>query len=344
MILAVGATTGTTGFTAFLAATGVNATTQVGKMVFSLASMSLGNNQSSGGRENERGSNEGTKKTKSTNSGENSKRRNTTASGTGGGNDPEYPGGSNGSGHQNDENSDSNSSNDENSCDENDFTSTESREISLSGEFENENRREIRYRAPHGGSHRYYRIRRHLSGTGDTFETDHVPSLATLKKLLNEVIPYIRDNNVPRQLERVVRMLQIMFRTNDLLSINVNNIRGNYGRILFGIFNVKSVHRGQESTGFSFIQFMYIDEVANLFLSDNFVAAFERIFRDYHNTIIAQLSSLTVERIETLYDWMLSYVDYLYRRKIITKEEKECLEAYLNKSEDKVINAKKLIQ
>lgn len=102
--------------------------------------------------------------------------------------------------------------------------------------------------------------------------------MATLKKLIVKIKSF-GENKIPIHLKRVKKMLKIFFKTNNIQHLDVTNLREKYGYILFGILVIKSVHRGQESTGNSHRQRNYTDEVVNLFLEGKIVEAFERIFQ-----------------------------------------------------------------
>lgn len=54
--------------------------------------------------------------------------------------------------------------------------------------------------------------------------------------------------------------------------------------------------------------------------------------------MVGQLETLDRGSVKILYDWIESYIDYLYRRKIITKDEKDSLIQFVNNLNDIIKN------
>lgn len=273
--------------------------------------------------------NETTKRTKTTNS-----EKTNASAGSGSADDPNDRNNRGNEKKSNDQ-TDTDLSEFSDTSDEYDFTSTESVEIIVSSDsnFESKEhkKRNIRYKNPQGRSYRLKSIRKHFKGQGSHFEIDHAPSLAIIKKLLIKIKSF-DGKRVPNHLKRVIKMLKIFFKTNNLQTLydDINNLREKKGSILFSILVIKSVHRAQESTGNSSRQEAYTNEVVHLFLQGNIEKAFKRIFQDYYNTIMDQIKTLDKESVETQFDWIKNFIDYLFRRQIITEDEKVSLIDFIN--------------
>jgi len=166
-------------------------------------------------------------------------------------------------------------------------------------------------------NHRYKNLAKIYEGRSlleNPLEIDHIIPMAVWKMLLAEIKKY-PERDLPKHLQRALKIFRIILKNKDIYSLNSNDLdrlKGEFPAIEI----LKEIHRKQFTTGNRQIRVDFNDLLIKFILRGQWDKVIEYIFRDQYN--IAKYINVGQDEIEKLRERQRSFVKYLQKKCILT--------------------------